>query len=139
VKGISAETDGLPLGPIAVVAGALVVLALLLLGPLRRGGLRPGLLRRGGGGGEGSRASFQQAPAPPPPAVRTEPRTTPREPVDWPRAEAQADTASGKVPIRAPIATRPDPEPEEVGFCTECGRPLREEHKFCGFCGHKAR
>jgi hypothetical protein len=145
VKGISAETDGLPLRPIAVVAGALVVLALLLLGPLRRGGLRPDLLRRGGGGGEGSRASFRQAPAPPPPAVRPEPRTTPREPVDWPKAEARADTASGRLPIRAPITTfkrpdpEPEPEPEEVGFCTECGRPLGEEHKFCGFCGHKAR
>jgi hypothetical protein len=150
VKGISTQTDGLPLGPIALVAGALVVLALLLVGPLRRGGLRPDLLRRGGGGGGGgegsrSRASFQQTPTPPPPAARPEPRTTPREPVDWPRAEAHADTASGRVPIRAPITTfkrpdpAPEPKPEEVGFCTQCGRPLAEEHKFCGFCGHKAR
>ena len=33
-----------------------------------------------------------------------------------------------------------DPEPEEgPGFCTECGQPIEWEHKFCGYCGHKAR
>jgi predicted amidophosphoribosyltransferase len=45
------------------------------------------------------------------------------------------------VASRSVVATaRPaDPGPEDVGFCTECGKPLGQEHKFCGHCGHKAR
>ena len=134
VKGISTSTGGLPLGTIAMVAGALLVLALVLFGVLRRDTLRAATLRRRGG--EGSTTGFPDRTTPPP-AARPEPRTTTREPVDWPKAPAQATP----VPSRTAVATagRADPAPQDIGFCTECGRPVGQEHKFCGYCGHKAR
>ena len=133
VKGISVRTDGRPLGTIAVLAGVLVALGLLVFGTLRRGRLRPAAADRGG---EGAPARSREAPAPRP-VVRPEPRTTPRDPLDWPREQAQAPPAPARGPVTA--IGRPAPAPEDVGFCTECGRPLEREHKFCGFCGHKAR
>jgi hypothetical protein len=132
VKGISVETDGMSLGTIAVVAGLLLVAALVALGAVRRGTLWSAALRRGGD----DAAERSGAAAAPPPAPR-EARTTPREPVDWSRAEAQATPAPGGAPVA--IARRSAPAVEEVGFCTECGRPIESEHKFCGYCGHKAR
>jgi hypothetical protein len=133
VKGISVETDGMSLWTIAVIVGLLLIAALVALGAVRRGTLRPPALRRGG---DDAPARPAKAPARPPPA-RREARTTPREPVDWPRAEAQATPAPGRAPVAT--ARRPAPAAEEVGFCTECGRPVEPEHKFCGYCGHKAR
>jgi hypothetical protein len=139
VKGINVRTDGSPLGTIAVITGLLLIGGLVLFAALRRGTLRPALRRGGGDGapsGSRERREPQEPPIPPPPA-RREQRTTPREPVDWPMAEAHAAPA----PTRAPVATagRPASEPEEIGFCTECGRAVDQEHKFCGYCGHKAR
>jgi hypothetical protein len=133
VKGISVETDGMSLWTIAVIVGLLLVAALVVLGAVRQGSLRPGALRRGG---DDAPARSAKAPTRPPPA-RREARTTPREPVDWPRADAQATPAPGRAPVAT--ARRPAPAAEEVGFCTECGRPIEPEHKFCGYCGHKAR
>jgi hypothetical protein len=134
VKGITARTGGLPLGTIAMVAGALLVLALVLFGTLRRGTLRAAALRRRGG--EGTTPGFRERTTPPP-AARPEPRTTTREPVDWPKAPAQATPASGRTAVAT--AGRADPAPQDIGYCTECGRPLAQEHKFCGYCGHKVR
>jgi hypothetical protein len=133
VKGISVETDGMSLWTIAVIVGLLLVAALVALGAVRRGTLRLPAVRRGG---DDAATRSGEAPARPPP-VRREARTTPREPVDWPRAEAQATPAPGRAPVAT--ARRPAPAAEEVGFCTECGRPIDQEHKFCGYCGHKAR
>jgi hypothetical protein len=133
VEGISVETDGMSLWTIAVIVGLLLVAALVALGAVRRGTLRPPALRRGG---DDAATRSGEAPARPPPA-RREARTTPREPVDWPRVEAQATPAPGRAPVAT--ARRPAPAAEEVGFCTECGRPIDQEHKFCGYCGHKAR
>jgi hypothetical protein len=133
VKGISVETDGMSLWTIAVIVGLLLVAALVALGAVRRGTLRPPALRRGG---DDTATRSGEAPARPPPA-RREARTTPREPVDWPRAEAQVTPTPGRAPVAT--ARRPAPAAEEVGFCTECGRPVEPEHKFCGYCGHKAR
>jgi hypothetical protein len=135
VKGISVETDGMSIWTIAVIVGLLLVAALVALGAVRRGTLRPPALRRGG---DDAATRSGKAPVRPPPA-RREARTTPREPVDWPRAEAQ--TTPVPAPGRTPVATarRPAPAAEEVGFCTDCGRPVESEHKFCGYCGHKAR
>jgi hypothetical protein len=133
VKGISVETGGMSLWTIAVIVGLLLVASLVALGAVRRGTLRPPALRRGG---DDAATRSGEAPARPPPA-RREARTTPREPVDWPRAEAQATPAPGRAPVAT--ARRPAPAAEEVGFCTECGRPVEREHKFCGYCGHKAR
>jgi hypothetical protein len=133
VKGISVDTDGMSLWTIAVIVGLLLVASLVALGAVRRGTLRPPALRRSG---DDAATSSGEAPARPPPA-RREARTTPREPVDWPRAEAQVTPAPGRAPIAT--ARRPAPAAEEVGFCTECGRPVEPEHKFCGYCGHKAR
>jgi hypothetical protein len=134
VQGISTETDGLPLGMIALVAGVLAVFGLLLFGALRRDTLLAATTRRRGS---------QDAAAGPrdrtarPPADRPAPRTATRDPVDWPKAPAQATP----VPSRAALATvgPDDPAPDDIGFCTECGKPLAREHKFCGHCGHKAR
>jgi hypothetical protein len=133
VKGISVETDGMSLWTIAVIVGLLLVASLVALGAVRRGTLRPPALRRGG---DDAATRSGEAPARPPPA-RREARATPREPVDWPRAEAQATPAPGRATVAT--ARRPAPAAEEVGFCTECGRPVEPEHKFCGYCGHKAR
>ena len=133
VKGISVETGGMSLWTIAVIVGLLLVASLVALGAARRGTLRPPALRRGG---DDTATRSGEAPARPPPA-RREARTTPREPVDWPRAEAQTTPAPGRAPVAT--ARRPAPAAEEVGFCTECGRPVEPEHKFCGYCGHKAR
>jgi hypothetical protein len=135
VKGISVETGGMSLWTIAVIVGLLLVASLVALGAARRGTLRPPALRRGG---DDAATRSGEAPSRPAPAGR-EARTTPREPVDWPRAEAQATPVPA--PGRASLATarRPAPAAEEVGFCTDCGRPIEREQKFCGFCGHKAR
>jgi hypothetical protein len=133
VKGISVETGGMSLWTIAVIVGLLLVASLVALGAARRGTLRPPALRRGG---DDAATRSGEAPPRPPPAQR-EARTTPREPVDWPRAEARATPAPGRAPVAT--ARRPAPAAEEVGFCTECGRPIDQEHKFCGYCGHKAR
>jgi hypothetical protein len=137
VQGISTDTGGLPLGTIAMVAGVLVVLALLAFGTLRRDTLRAATARRRGSQGSAAAARPREATAPPP-AARPAPRTATREPVDWPKAPAQPTPVASK----AAVATegRADPAaPEDVGFCTECGRPLERDHKFCGYCGHKAR
>ena len=136
VKGISVRTGGWPLRTIAMVAGLLVVLALVLFGTMRRGRLRPAVP----GGRNGDGGNLPAGPRDPParrPATRQAPRTTPRDQVAWPPAEAKATP----VPGRAPVATagRPVPVPEGVGFCTQCGGPLGQDHQFCGFCGHKAR
>ena len=133
VKGISVETDGRSLWTIAVIVGLLLVAALVALGAVRRGSLRPPALRRGG---DDAPARSAKAPTRPPPARRAA-RTTPREPVDWPRAEAQDTPAPGRASVAT--ARRPAPAAEEIGFCTECGRPIEPEHRFCGYCGHKAR
>jgi hypothetical protein len=133
VKGISVDTDGMSLWTIAVIVGLLLVAALVVLGAMRRGTLRPPALRRGG---DDAATRSGEAPARRPP-VRPEARTTPREPMDWPRVEAQATPAPGRAPVAT--ARRPAPAAEEIGFCTECGRPVEREHKFCGYCGHKAR
>jgi hypothetical protein len=150
VQGISTDTGGLPLGTIALVAGALAVLALLAFGVFRRDTLRAATAR--GRGGQGAAAVSRDRTAPPT-ATRSEPRTSTgseprtstgseprtsaREPVDWPKAPPPASPVAS----RSAVATAgpADPGPEDVGFCTECGKPLGQEHKFCGHCGHKAR
>jgi hypothetical protein len=134
VQGISTDSGGLPLGTIALVAGVLAVLALLALGAFRRDTLRAATARRPGGQRS---AAVSRDRTVPPPAARPEPRTSTREPVDWPKAPAQATPMASR-PVVAP-AGRADPAPEDVGFCTECGKQLGQEHKFCGHCGHKAR
>jgi hypothetical protein len=117
-----------------MVAGALLVLALVLFATLRRDTLRRATLGRRGG--EESTAGFRDRTTPPP-AAPPEPRTRTREPVDWPKAPAQATPASSRAAVVTP--GRADPAPQDIGFCTECGRSLSQEHKFCGYCGHKAR
>jgi hypothetical protein len=95
-----------------------------------------GVVRRGRAG----EPTPPAAPARPPPAgSRSEPRTTPRE-----RMGVSSLWSSGPSPEprRAPVSMieQPDPAPEETpGFCTDCGRRLAPDHRFCGFCGHKAR
>ena len=134
VQGISTDTGGLPLATIALVAGLLAVLALLAFGAFRRDTIRAATARRLGGQRS---AAVSRDRTVPPPSARPEPRTSTREPVDWPKAPAQATPMASR-PVVA-TAGRADPAPEDVGFCTECGKPLGQEHKFCGHCGHKAR
>ena len=137
VKGISVQTGGWPLRTIAMVAGVLAVLALVLFGAMRRGRLRPAMPgRRGGGDGDLPAPAGSRDPPARRPAARPAPRTTPRDQVAWPPAGAQATPVPGRAPVA--IAGRPAPR-EAVGFCTECGGPLGQDHKYCGFCGHKAR
>jgi hypothetical protein len=138
VQGISTDTGGLPLGAIALFAGLLAVLGLLAFGVFRRDTLRAATARRLGGQRSAAVSRDRTTPPPtPPPVARPEPRTSTREPVDWPKAPAQATPAASRPMVAT--AGRADPEPEDVGFCTECGRQLGHEHKFCGHCGHKAR
>ena len=132
VKGISVETDG----HVALDN-------------------RRGRRAAGGGGAGGPRGG---APGQPP-AASTAPRrrrrpgalregagaaaTRPPGGADHPARAGGLAQARPRPPApgRAPVATarRPAPAAEEVGFCTECGRPVEPEHKFCGYCGHKAR
>jgi hypothetical protein len=134
VQGISTETGGLPLGLMALVAGVLVVFGLLLFGALRRDTLLAATTRRRGGQDTAAGSRDRTAP---PPADRPAPRTATRDPVDWPKAPTQATPVASRAVV---ATTEPeDPAPDDVGFCTECGRPLAREHKFCGHCGHKAR
>jgi hypothetical protein len=135
VKGISVRTGGWPLRTAAVVAGLLTVLALLLVGTLRRGAPRPAAPGRRGGEG-GDPAAAKDPPARRPPA-RPAPRTTPRDQVAWPPPEAQATPTPGTAPVAT--TSRPTPAQEAIAFCTQCGGPLEPEHRFCGYCGHKAR
>jgi hypothetical protein len=141
-QGISTDTGGLPIGMIALVAGVLAVFGLLLFGALRRDTLLAATTRRRGSQDAAPGPRDRTAPPPadrkaPPPADRKAPRTATRDPGDWPKAPAQATPVAS----RAAVATAgpDDPAPDDVGFCTECGRPLAREHKFCGYCGHKAR
>jgi hypothetical protein len=136
VKGISVQTGGWPLRTVAMVAGVLAVLALVLFGAMRRGRLRPALagLRNGG---DGDLPSDSRDPPAQRPAARPAPRTTPRDQVAWPPAGAQATPVPGGAPVAT--AGRRAPARGGVGFCTECGGPLGRDHKYCGFCGHKAR
>ena len=134
VQGISTDTGGLPLATIALVAGLLAVLALLAFGAFRRDTIRAATARRLGGQRS---AAVSRDRTTPPPVARPEPRTSTGEPVDWPKAPAPATPAASRPMVAT--AGRADPAPEDVGFCTECGKPLGQEHKFCGHCGHKAR
>jgi hypothetical protein len=153
VKGITASTDGLSPWVIAGIVGLLAVLALLGMGALRR-------YR-----GDGRSSPAPPATAAPPPASANRERTATREPMSWPRSvwapepkeqrerstpsapatpaprPAPEEARAVPAPRRAPVATvEPrDAAPAEIGFCTDCGKPLGHEHKFCGYCGHKAR
>jgi hypothetical protein len=127
---------GLPVGLIAALAAMLAVLALLFFGVMRR--------RPADEPSPAVRPDHPGSPAPsarPTPAERpSEPRTTPREHMGlsslW---SSEPSTDRPRAPVSM-IEKPPDPAPEEApGFCTECGRQLAPEHRFCGFCGHKAR
>jgi hypothetical protein len=131
---------GLPVGLLAAVAAVVAVLGLLLFGLASR--RRTDEATAPGSPGQPSRPGPPPAPParPPPAGSRSEPRTTPRERMGlsslW-SSEPSPD------PPRAPVSMieqPPEPEPQETpGFCTECGRPLAPEHRFCGFCGRKVR
>jgi hypothetical protein len=127
---------GLPIGLLAALAAAVAVLGLLLFGLASR--------RRADEAAAPAAARSGPPPAPParppPAASRSEPRTTPRERMGlsglW---SSEPSTDPGRAPVSM-IEQPPDPEPQETpGFCTECGRRLAPEHRFCGFCGHKVR
>lgn len=152
VAGDDGRTAGLPLGLIAAIAALLVILALLFVGARRRGGAgRPAKVMLPAARVKAS-----------PPATRPKPPTTPREPIRrngglWapeptggrevttpPAAvgEPPGPAESRAVPglRRSPVTTigQRDPAPEErPSFCTECGRRLGPDHRFCAFCGHK--
>jgi hypothetical protein len=123
---------GFPIGLVAAVAALLAVLGLLFFGVVRRG--------RAGEPGPPTPTTPPAAPARPPPAgSRSEPRTTPRERMG---VSSLWSSEPSPEPRRAPVSMieQPDPAPEETpGFCTDCGRRLAPDHRFCGFCGHKAR
>lgn len=127
---------GLPIGLLAALAGAVAVLGLLYLGVARR---------RPADEAAGPSPPAQPGPPSPPPRSplaggRPEPRTTPRERMGLSSLWSSEPSTDHR---QAPISMIEEPsgqEPEETpGFCTECGRPLAPEHRFCGYCGHKAR
>jgi hypothetical protein len=152
VTGDDGRGGGLPLGLLAVVAALLLILALLFVGARRRGGARkPAKAMLPTARGEAS-----------PPATRPKPPTAPREPsrrnagvwahestgvreavtpppaVGEPPGPAESHDAPDR--RRSPVTTigQRDPAPEDrPSFCTECGKQLGQEHRFCGFCGHR--
>jgi hypothetical protein len=151
VTGEDGRTAGLPLGLIAVVAALLVILTLLFVGTRRRDEARkPAKAMLPTARGKAS-----------PPTTRPKPPTTPREPIRrngglWAHEstgvrESVTPPAVGEPPGSAeshavadlrqsPVTTigQRDPAPEDrPSFCTECGKRLGPEHRFCGFCGHR--